>query len=62
MRHCQYCGAETVKSYTCKECNETRPHADRCRCENNGDYCDACYEWWESRREIAAQRSVEVRP
>jgi hypothetical protein len=46
---CQYCGGPSPKGYTCDTCKDGWP-IDDCRCENNGDYCDACYEWVEKRR------------
>ena len=47
---CQYCGQPTVNTYTCQACRDGWPVND-CRCENNGDYCEACQAWIEYRRE-----------
>lgn len=43
--HCQYCGAETVRGrHTCADCAASWD-SRRCRCANNGDYCDYCAQW-----------------
>ncbi len=46
---CQYCGAPSGESYTCATCTNGWPY-EYCRCENNGDYCEACEKFIESRR------------
>lgn len=56
---CQYCGGASPNTYTCKTCVDGWPY-NTCKCENNGDYCDACREWIELRREEVA--SVKETP
>lgn len=46
---CQYCKAPSPGSFICKDCLAGWPW-DACRCENNGDLCEACEEWIEMRR------------
>jgi hypothetical protein len=55
---CQYCGGPSPNSYTCMECTLGWPR-DKCKCENNGDYCDACFAWIEQRREVVAEAEME---
>jgi len=49
INQCQYCKAPCEDSYTCTECNDGWP-TESCRCENNGDYCEACETFIEFRQ------------
>jgi hypothetical protein len=47
---CQYCGGASPNTRTCKDCVDGWPY-EKCRCENNGDYCWTCADYIEARRE-----------
>lgn len=47
---CQYCKGPSFGGYTCEVCFTGWPR-EECRCENNGDYCEACAAWIEARQE-----------
>ena len=49
-KKCQYCGGPSERGYTCEACEKGWPY-DKCKCENNGDFCESCEAYIEARRE-----------
>ena len=54
LKECQWCGS-LQDAYTCSECEAGWPRG-ACKCENNGDFCDACDEYVEQRTAVKETR------